>query len=116
MSDRLIITNERQAPGFRIQWAFEDDDLGGYLCQNADDGKGDPPEDRDAWQHWAASKAVQAAPGYARDTISAFWETESQAKVALRLAKAALKQERPLPEWAQKALAEGWKPPKGWKA
>jgi len=116
VSDRLIVTGHREKDGHYIQWAFDDGELGGYLCQSADDGEGDPPEDKDAWQHWAASKAVRSAPGVQFDSTGAFWETEAGARVALRVAKEALKQVRPLPDWAKTALAEGWKPPKGWKA
>jgi len=50
------------------------------------------------------------------DTYGAYWESKKQAQAALRVAKEALKQERPLPDWAQKALEAGWTPPKGWKA
>ena len=35
---------------------------------------------------------------------------ESEATAALRIARAALKHERPLPEWAKTAIANGWKP------
>ncbi len=77
---------------------------------------GEAPKDKDEWQQWAASKAIRSVPGVLFDIIGAFWETEAEARVALRVAKEALKQERPLPEWAKTALAEGWKAPKGWKA
>jgi hypothetical protein len=114
VKDKLVVECGRGGV-WRIQWMFEDAE-GGYLGQSSDDGDGEPPEDKDSWQHWAASKAAKSAPGAERDSISAFWETESQARVALRLAKEALKQVRPLPDWAKTALAAGWKPPKGWKA
>jgi len=117
MKDTLIIGQRMGETGrYRIQWAFPDGELGGYLGQDKNDGSEDPPEDRDAWDHWAASKAVMGLPGSDRDDTSTFWETEAGARVALRLAKAALKQVKPLPDWAKTALAEGWKPPKGWKA
>lgn len=117
MKDTLIIGQRMGESGrHRIQWAFPDGELGGYLGQDKNDGSEDPPEDKDAWDHWAASKAVMGLPGADRDGTSTFWETEAAARVALRLAKAALKQVKPLPDWAKTALAEGWKPPKGWKA
>jgi hypothetical protein len=113
MADKLIIAEENHK--FRIQWQFDDDD-GGYLCQDKSDVEGDAPKERDEWSHWAASRAVQHLEGIQHDSFSAYWENEKQARAALRVAKEALKQERPMPEWAQTALAEGWTPPKGWKA
>ena len=53
-----------------------------------------------------------------RDTWGYYWETVSGAKAALRAVKLrekTLSDERPLPEWAVTAAANGWKPPKGWK-
>ncbi len=44
-----------------------------------------------------------------------FWSLKN-AKKALKIARAAQKNvERPLPKWAIKATAEGWRPPRGWK-
>lgn len=47
------------------------------------------------------------------------FETKSDATKALRAARAALRAAKsatnPMPAWAIKASAEGWKPPKGWK-
>jgi hypothetical protein len=109
----LIITEERGA--YRIAWYLpEDGDIGGSLGQDKNDGIGDTPNDDGDWEHWAASKAVRAT-GARRDSMSFCWDSRSEAAAALRFAKAALKQERPLPEWATKALAEGWPMPKGWK-
>lgn len=113
MTDRLVLDEEKYQ--FRIRWEC-DDDLGGYLCQDKSDGKGAAPKEREAWEHWAASKAVRSAPGVQIDSCSAWWESKNEALGALRIAKAALKQQRPLPEWATMALAAGWVAPKGWKA
>lgn len=116
MSCKLVVTEENHR--FMIQWE-EEGDLGGYLCQSETDGTGDPPQDREEWEHWAASKAVRSAPGVQFQGtfgFGAWWETEREALAALRIAKEALKQEREMPDWAKAALAAGWKPPKGWKA
>jgi hypothetical protein len=52
-----------------------------------------------------------------KDALGYHWETETHARKALIVFKAALKMERtkvkPLADWEQKALAAGWKPPKG---
>ncbi len=114
MTDRLVVTDDERHL-LRIQWEC-DDDLGGYLCQDKADGKGSPPKARDEWEHWAASRAVLETEGVKVDTTGAYWSTLKEANAALRVARAALKQERPLPDWATMALSQGWKPPKGWKA
>lgn len=113
MASKLVVVEEKYK--YRIQWE-EDDDLGGYLCQDEKDGEGDPPKDRESWEHWSASKAVRHLEGIQFDSFSGYWEEERLARAALQIAKEALKQERELPEWATTALAQGWKPPKGWKA
>jgi hypothetical protein len=116
MADKLVVVEENYR--WLIQWELDDgDDLGGYLCQSEDDGKGKVPKDRGEWEHWAASAAVRGAPGVnLKGEFGAWWESEKEARAALRVAKEALKQDRPMPDWAKTALAEGWKAPKGWKA
>jgi hypothetical protein len=112
---KLVVDCDRNR--WRLSWAFEDD-VGGSLGQNSKDGEGEPLSgwSRGDWEHWAASKAVKNLPGVERDSCGFYWESEAQARKALRVAKEALKQERPLPEWAVQALKAGWKPPKNWKA
>lgn len=114
--DHLVVHDE--GPGWRISWFIaEDGDIGGCLGQDEDDGLGDPPSNRDVWEHWIASKvAREAKTAPVRDYAGFYWETEREAKAVLRQIKEVMKQDRPLPEWAKTALAEGWKPPKGWKA
>ncbi len=115
MADKLVVVEEKYL--YYIQWELDDgDDLGAYLCQNKMDGTGEVPTDRQEWEHWTASGAVRNTEGGAFDFKGAYWESEKQAIAALRIAKEALKQERPMPDWAKTALAAGWKPPKGWKA
>lgn len=46
------------------------------------------------------------------------WDSLTHARAALKKMKLAIKlaeDNKPLPEWARKALDEGWIPPKGWK-
>lgn len=108
--------------GYRIYWRFaEEADLGASLGQDKDDGIGDGPEDPDDWEHWAACKAVRGleakhAPD-GRDILGWYWVTTAGVMAAIRVAKAAIAAMpwRPIPEWATKALAAGWKAPKGWK-
>ncbi len=115
MADKLVVVEEKYL--YRIQWELDDgDDLGAYLCQSEEDGVGEPPTERSDWEHWTASQAVRTSEGVTIDHIGARWDSQKQATAALRVAKEALKQDRPMPDWAKTALAEGWKPPKGWKA
>jgi hypothetical protein len=96
-----------------IAWA-DPDGMGLALGEDADrpDCSGD---------HKAATEAARIA------TLQTFsvgylgrleWESVSAVKKALRAARAAVKAwraELPMPDWALKATAEGWKPPKGWR-
>jgi hypothetical protein len=116
MADRLIVEEERRHT-CRIVWELDDgEETGGTLCQSESDGKGDPPKDRGDWEHWMASKVVREMPSTKYDSFGAYWDDFKQAKAALAVVNEALKQERPMPEWAKTALEAGWKPPKGWKA
>jgi hypothetical protein len=105
---------------YRIAW--DDDGCPGlYVGERRSNGlwkpSCPPPEDRDDWEIWMTEQAAAFLKPDGRDDHSGyFWESKSAALAALRTIKAALKQERPLPEWAKTALAHGWKAPKGWKA
>jgi len=51
------------------------------------------------------------------ETGRLYWESLSTTRKALVVARKvwkAVKAKRPYPDWAVKALAEDWKPPKGW--
>ncbi len=66
-----------------------------------------------------AELAAQDTEGVARGEGKRFvWRTHKLASAALKAIKAALKRdknrEKPWPEWAIKAQAAGWKPPKAW--
>lgn len=116
MAEKAKLMVEATGHVYRIIWMLEDD-LGGYLGQNKKDGTGPAPEEREDWEHWAACKAVleMPSPKHRQDSTSFYWESESDAKAARRVAAEALKHERPLPAWAKTAIEHGWKPPKGWK-
>jgi len=119
MADKLIIYNANNHL-FYLQWEVELDDgeidLGATLCENKNDGLGKQPTDRGDWEHWMACKTVRELPNFQRDDRGAYFESQAEAKNALAIVKLALKQDRPMPQWAKTALAEGWKAPKGWKA
>lgn len=118
MKDKLVLEEDRGGM-WRIKWVVAEDDWGdgAVLGEGTDkDWEGPAPTSREDWEHWAAQRAASTTAGVERDLNGFFWESTRDARAALRVAKEALKQERPMPEWATKALAEGWKPPKGWKA
>lgn len=102
----------------RIGWADEEfGGLAGILGQSNDDGVGVAPKAREDWEHWIACKTVLGLkPKVERDSTGFYWENERDVKAAFRIIEAAMKQKRPLPEWAKTALGEGWTMPKGWKA
>lgn len=119
MKDQLIVTTAYNRSVYHVAWLLADDgEVGGVLGQDPQDGTGAEPKDAADWEHWAASKAVRAMePKPERDSFGFCWESRRAAHAARRIAKAAIKRGRaakPLPDWAQKALAAGWKAPKGW--
>jgi hypothetical protein len=106
---------------WRIYWLVDgweggDDEAGGCLGE-LKSWKEEAPtaDDREAWETWAVETALHER-GCESDPTGFFWESMDEGKKALAIVKEVLKQERPLPDWAKKALAAGWKPPKGWKA
>jgi len=114
--DRLVIDEDRDGK-YRIAWFIaEEQETGAALGEHPEllDQR-EPPADRDAWEAWTAENAV-ASMKSEHDGAGYYWESRSAANDAIRQIREALKQERPLPDWARTALAEGWKPPKGWRA
>lgn len=117
--DKLVIEPDKGFGGsYRYRmwwWLAEDDDLGACIGQGKLWLNILEPKERDEWECWIVEKTLLDT-GVDHDTSGFYWETETQARVALKLANEAIKQDRALPEWAKTALAQGWKPPKGWKA
>lgn len=112
----LTVTDHIGRGEFRIAYYFEEDsDFGAFLGESSTDGKDKAPKKPEEWEHWRANKVcvdLQAE----QDNRGFYWHTKAKATAALRQIKEALKHaDKPLPEWAEKALAAGWKPPKGWK-
>lgn len=113
--DKLVCEESRY--GYKVVWWIEVDPGKDYEY-GAELGDAHPhdPQSKDA--HDISSRAAFAAspPDVIRGGYH--WESKARAAVALREANAALKVAQskvPLPDWAQKALAAGWKMPKGWK-
>jgi len=117
MADDSRLDIDEGSGGYNIGWYFPGDgEFGAYLGDDITSKKPNP-DNQDEWENWAATLAVKEAFPDARRGLQGFeFETMKDAKAALRIAKEATKQNRPMPEWATKALAAGWTAPKGWKA
>jgi hypothetical protein len=128
MADQLVV--DHYAGGIRIVWSLDDgDDIGAILGErHGEKLPSQPPKDDADAECWYADqearKIFKDAGGESmfKDSAGYFWETEKQAEAALKriqttidLGMARRRGEKPLPEWAQEALKQGWKPPKGWK-
>jgi len=125
VKDYVFLTKESHAysESWRLRWFIVEDDSEGAVLGEYEPLSNEEIElqlskqkggDRD---YYVSELAVLDAPGRQRDPYGHFWESEKEAKAALRIVKAALKNDGggPMPDWAKQALAAGWKPPKGWK-
>ena len=110
---KLVVTDNFGRGEFRIAYYFADEgEYGAVLGEGDVDGTGDEPvEHRD---FWLAHKVCIDA-GADRDERGFTWESKRKADAVLRQILSATSHEKSLPEWALKAIAEGWKAPKGWK-
>lgn len=106
----LSVTDERD--GYCLAWC-DDDGPGLYL------GESDGHLDESAGEHRAAVEAASAIGNPTRGEYRRLcWDSLTSARKALAAAKAAVRafhDGAPMPDWALKAIAEGWKPPRGWK-
>ncbi len=118
MKPRIELTEDRHTGMYAIVWIVDEDEgayIGDFWSKNKDIVEVSM-NDREEYDVWKTEKvAFQFNP----DAINPFrWDSKSVASAALRACRAALKaadKDRPLPDWAVKALSEGWKQPKGWK-
>lgn len=53
--------------------------------------------------------------GWAATSAASFKKFASAMRAALKAARHEFDSGRPMPEWATRALENGWKPPRGWK-
>lgn len=111
-NDGAYLVAQECRDGWELVWAFEDDDG----CALGDEETGDPVTS-------AAWSAVEAFAAANPDTVSRprgdgfVFNTERTARKVLAVVNAAMlaaAANKPLPDWAQKAIAAGWKAPKGW--
>ena len=116
---RLTITAE---DGYCLVWLVTVDDgevdHGAILGDSLGKETYSIPEATDEyWENRMTAYLASISDGVRHTSSGFIWETRTAAVKALKAIKMALKlgPNRPVPEWAQKALSEGWKPPKGWK-
>lgn len=112
-----VYVRDRYDDAWRIQWVFEGFGEGGTLGEDVhvDADLADcEPEER---SHVIAVVTASKTEGVERDQHGFYWPSKAKANAALRAIKAAWKTNTGAswPEWAVKAQAAGWKPPKGWK-
>lgn len=126
MKDRVVIEGE---PGeYYLQWYLAaESDMGGILGQDDCTEASLLKASGEEWESVATALEARSAASLTNGERckrggsllhDAFvWERRSDAAAALKLIKAgvaARKAQRPMPEWARTAIANGWKPPKGW--
>lgn len=117
MGEKLVVFERHYE--FQIGWEIDGDEgaMLGETLYKKNDLKTCSSED---WDHVMATIVASETDGVSRsrgDYTSGFvWESKRQAVDALRVIKIALKNKstKPWPDWALKAKAAGWKPPKTW--
>lgn len=115
---------ENHPDDFHMEWVDEE---GNFVYAFGNDDSCDPESfDSKAdkrWARWhrlAVKLVVEAGLGGRTRDGSVLFKSEKDGKRALRIINACRKlsaladESLPLPEWAIKAQAEGWKAPKGW--
>ena len=99
-----------------LHWVLEDD-LGGILGDLHSGTTEDvEPSDVGSEDHecWRAAMAASPFAKERRKYHGFVFKDEKTCKAAQQAADAAIRN-KPIEEWEAKALAAGWKPPKGWK-
>jgi hypothetical protein len=134
MADKLVVECE-DYDTYRIYWWIEEDgDIGGSVGDHeASESRREkllekirsssPPREDDigSLECCVADLAAAKSVGAIRDSNGYRWTSKAQAMQAVREVRAAvkavrleMKTGRKEPDWAIKARAAGWKPPKGW--
>jgi hypothetical protein len=121
MADKVVVGQDDR--GYYLVWMLDEED--GEFQEGArigEEGKPDPKDlesvhDQDARDVLLADIAAYNTKGRRCENFCFYWDSKKEANAALRVVKAALKNEQSdparWPEWTRKALEAGWKPPKG---
>lgn len=117
MAERLQIEEDCRGT-YRIVWVL-DGEAGAILGQGGERytaAQVAKSSSSSVWEHRMATHVLAKAPGVRRNSAGYYWETYATAQIAIRMARAALKNKglKPWPSWALEAKAHRWAPPKGW--
>lgn len=118
MSARLAIDDGDHYGEFRIGWLMTDEQEFGAMIgdERYTEAKLAEMTDREDRECALAYLAALKTDGIIVRPRAIWWESRRSAQKALRAIKAAIANaDHPWPDWAVKARAEGWTPPKGWK-
>lgn len=117
MAKKSVLQVVDHRRGYAIAWV-EDGEEGAYIGEFKGMTEKESRKGRDARECYLAELVVsQIKSGHQYVAGHLYvWERKSDAEAVRKAINAALKADaETMPEWAAKALAEGWKPPKGWK-
>lgn len=114
--DGCVLAIDCHEEGWCIGWELPDGEgIEVYLGELREEDL----KDADDWDMRAAQEAVQPFADFqdADDYNRFVFGSKRKAQQALKLANEVLLRgdERPWPDWAVKAKAEGWMPPEGWR-
>ena len=110
MSDKVYIFSDHNSM-LHLQWNSDGENsaiLGDEVYTEHDFNQASA-EDR-----WYIAATIAVAQLKPKRRGNFYFETMVEAEKALNVALAAKKRQGPMPEWAIKAQAAGWKAPKGW--
>jgi len=110
---------DEQDGAWRVAWYLpEDEDFGAYVGdRDVSEYTGGSDEKKKArWEIMTADAAAKPFADGRKDMYGYRFDSEKQARLAMLAANTSLLNSgAPMPDWAVKATAAGWKPPKGWK-
>lgn len=117
--DKLVVVEPQNANDdkWRLQWYLPDEgDMGSYCGVRGYSENDCSMASGDDHEYTVSENTGAKTPSVARDADGYHWPSKKLAAAALALIKIAMKDKsgRPWPEWALRARAEGWTPPKGW--
>ncbi len=120
MAKDKIVFDEMAYEKYRnklIWFLPEDDDFGAVIGDDLYTEQELASAKSDDRPHMIATITAGKTADVERDLNGYHWPTKAKAEAALRAINAALKNDTgaPMPDWAVKASAAGWKAPKGWK-
>jgi len=116
--DGSYLAIDKHFDDYPIAWYFPDEgEFGAYIgeCESPEEGEESDESKKARWEIMVADTAAKPF-SCGKGPYGYSFESEKQAKLALIACNTALLNGgAPMPDWAVKATAAKWKPPKGWK-